>query len=104
MQQKKLPMVEDLRRVGPRRIPRASHRAQIQSRGHGGADGALFATTDLDATTGESQRHRPGRPAASDAIEGIAARVAAFRKSTVTRRLNHRLAKLNARLHILDAC
>jgi topoisomerase IV subunit A len=25
-----------------------------------------------------------------------------FRKSTVTRRLNHRLAKLNARLHILD--
>jgi len=25
-----------------------------------------------------------------------------FRKATVTRRLNHRLAKLNARLHILD--
>ena len=28
--------------------------------------------------------------------------MAEFRKSTVTRRLNHRLAKLNARLHILD--
>ena len=63
----------------------------------------LFATTDLERNYRVNLNviALDGRPRVMGLKEMLLEWLQ-FRKSTVTRRLNHRLAKLNARLHILD--
>ena len=63
----------------------------------------LFATTDLERNYRVNLNviALDGRPRVMG-LKELLLEWLQFRKSTVTRRLNHRLAKLNARLHILD--
>ena len=105
MRAKKLPMVEDLRdesdHENPTRLvitPRSNRVDVEQVMAH------LFATTDLERTLPrEHERDRPRRPAARARPQGAARRNGSRSASTtVERRLQYRLEKVNARLHILD--
>jgi len=104
MQQKKLPMVEDIRdesdHENPTRlvvVPK-SNRVDLP-----GLMAHLFATTDLERNyrVNINVIALDGRPRVMG-LKELLLEWLEFRKSTVSRRLNHRLAKLNARLHILD--
>ncbi|MBN1378588.1 MAG: DNA topoisomerase IV subunit A [Gammaproteobacteria bacterium] len=104
MQAKKLPLVEDLRdesdHENPTRLvitPRSNRVNIDELMAH------LFATTDLEKT------HRvnlnmigvDGKPRVRD-LKSILIEWLKFRVTTVTRRLQWRLDKVNYRLHILD--
>jgi topoisomerase-4 subunit A len=104
MQQKKLPMVEDLRdesdHENPTRlviVPKSSRVDVPALMAH------LFATTDLERNYRVNLNviAMDGRPRVMG-LKELLLEWLEFRKATVTRRLTHRLGKLNARLHILD--
>ena len=85
------------RRVRSRESDPAGHRAEVQPRGYGRADGAPVRHHGSGAQLpGQSQRHRLGRPAARNGVEGAAAGMAAVPQVHGHPTLNHRLAKLNA--------
>ena len=105
MRAKKLPMIEDLRdesdHENPTRlvlIPRSSRADADEIMQH------LFATTDLE----KSYRANfnviglDGRPQVKN-LRMILVEWLQFRQNTVTRRLQHRLAKIERRLHMLEA-
>ncbi|MEO7917543.1 MAG: DNA topoisomerase IV subunit A [Dokdonella sp.] len=105
MRAKKLPMIEDLRdesdHENPTRlvlIPRSSRADVDEIMQH------LFATTDLE----KSYRANfnviglDGRPQVKN-LRQILVEWLQFRQETVTRRLQHRLAKIERRLHMLEA-
>ncbi|MEO6075842.1 MAG: DNA topoisomerase IV subunit A [Dokdonella sp.] len=105
MRAKKLPMIEDLRdesdHENPTRlvlIPRSSRADADEIMQH------LFATTDLE----KSYRANfnviglDGRPQVKN-LRMILVEWLQFRQDTVTRRLQHRLAKIERRLHMLEA-
>jgi len=104
MQTKKLPMVADLRdesdHENPTRlviVPR-SNRVDLD-----GLMAHLFASTDLEKTyrVNINVIGNDGRPGVKGLVE-ILTEWLAFRKNTVTRRLQHRLDKVLARLHLLE--
>jgi len=104
MQAKKLPMVEDLRdesdHENPTRlviVPR-SNRIDIEE-----LMSHLFATTDLEKTyrANLNMVGLNGRPQVKD-LRTILKEWLEFRTETVRRRLQYRLDKVLARLHILD--
>ena len=104
MREKKLPLVEDMRDESdhehPTRIviaPRSNKVDVEQLMAH------LFATTDLERTYRVNLNviGRDGRPKVMG-LKEILEQWLAFRFDTVTRRLNWRLEKVKARLHILD--
>jgi topoisomerase-4 subunit A len=104
MQAKKLPMVEDVRDESdhehPTRIvivPRSNRVDTEQLMAH------LFATTDLERTYRVNLNiiGLDGRPRVMD-LKALLQEWLKFRVDTVTRRLNWRLEKVKARLHILD--
>src|SRR6202790_972642 len=104
MQQKKLPMVEDFRdesdHENPTRlviVPKSNRVDTAALMAH------LFATTDLERNYRVNLNviALDGRPRVMS-LKALLLEWLQFRKSTVTRRLNHRLAKLQARIHILD--
>ena len=104
MRQKKLPMVEDLRdesdHENPTRlviVPKSNRVDVPAMMAH------LFATTDLERTYRVNLNviSMDGRPKVMG-LKALLLEWLEFRMHTVTRRLSHRLAKLNARLHILD--
>ncbi len=104
MRAKKLPMVEDLRDESdhehPTRLvitPRSNRVDVEQVMAH------LFATTDLERSYRVNMNviARDGRPRVMG-LKPLLEEWLAFRVDTVTRRLTHRLAKVDARLHILD--
>jgi len=104
MQQKKLPMVEDLRdesdHESPTRlviVPKSNRVDTTALMAH------LFATTDLERSYRVNLNviALDGRPRVIG-LKELLLEWLQFRKSTVTRRLNHRLARLTARLHLLD--
>jgi len=103
-QQKKLPMVEDYRdesdHENPTRlviVPKSS-RVDVQA-----LMAHLFATTDLERNYRVNLNviALDGRPRVMG-LKELLLEWLKFRKATVTRRLNHCLEKLIARLHILD--
>ena len=103
-QLKKLPMVEDFRdesdHENPTRlviVPK-SNRVDVPA-----LMAHLFATTDLERNYRVNLNviALDGRPRVMG-LKELLLEWLEFRKSTVTRRLSHRLEKLNARLHILD--
>jgi len=104
MQQKKLPMVEDIRDESDHENPT---RLVIVPKGSRTDPGALmahlFATTDLERNYRVNLNviATDGRPRVMGLKEMLLEWLE-FRKATVTRRLAHRLAKVNARLHVLD--
>ena len=104
MRAKKLPMVEDLRDESdhehPTRLvitPRSNRVDVEQVMAH------LFATTDLERSYRVNMNviARDGRPRVMG-LKALLEEWLSFRFDTVTRRLTHRLDKVNARLHILD--
>lgn len=104
MREKKLPMVEDLRdesdHEDPTRIvivPR-SNRVDVEA-----LMAHLFATTDLERSyrINLNMIGLDGRPRVKNLVQ-ILSEWLEYRKKTVTRRLQHRLEKVLARLHILD--
>jgi topoisomerase-4 subunit A len=104
MQAKKLPMVEDVRDESdhehPTRIvivPRSNRVDVEQLMAH------LFATTDLERTYRVNLNiiGLDGRPRVMD-LKSLLQEWLTFRVSTVTKRLQWRLDKVLARLHILD--
>jgi topoisomerase-4 subunit A len=104
MRAKKLPMVEDLRDESdhehPTRLvitPR-SNRVDI-----GQVMDHLFATTDLERSYRVNLNliARDGRPRVMG-LKALLEEWLSFRIDTVTRRLTHRLGKVEARLHVLD--
>lgn len=104
MQQKKLPMVADLRdesdHENPTRLvitPRSNRVNADELMNH------LFATTDLERTYRVNLNviGLDGRPRVRNLLE-IVGEWLEFRKQTVRRRLEFRLEKVLARLHILD--
>ncbi len=104
MQQKKLPMVEDIRdesdHENPIRlviVPKSNRIDAVALMAH------LFATTDLERNYRVNLNviGLDGRPRVMG-LKDLLLEWLEFRKSTVTRRLEHRLGKLRARLHILD--
>ncbi len=104
MQAKKLPMVEDLRdesdHENPTRlviVPR-SNRVDVE-----GLMSHLFATTDLERTYRINMNviGIDGRPQVKD-LRTILKEWLEFRTTTVRRRLEYRLDKVNKRLHLLD--
>lgn len=105
MQQKKLPMVEDLRdesdHENPTRlviVPR-SNRIDVD-----GLMAHLFATTDLEKNyrVNLNMIGLDARPKVYD-LKGILSGWLKYRSDTVTKRLQWRLDKVKARLHILAA-
>ncbi|MGH8460613.1 MAG: DNA topoisomerase IV subunit A [Stenotrophobium sp.] len=105
MRAKKLPLVEDLRdesdHENPTRlviIPRSNRVDADALMTH------LFATTDLEKSyrVNLNMIGLDGRPKVKNLRE-ILTEWLDYRFATVTRRLNHRLQKVNDRLHILDA-
>lgn len=105
MRAKKLPMVEDLRdesdHKNPTRlviIPRSNRVDLTQVINH------LFATTDLERSyrVNMNMIGLDGRPAVKNLHE-ILSEWLVYRRDTVRRRLNFRLAKVLHRLHILTA-
>ncbi|MBI3771342.1 MAG: DNA topoisomerase IV subunit A [Gammaproteobacteria bacterium] len=104
MNDKKLPMVEDLRdesdHENPTRLvitPR-SNRVEIES-----LMSHLFATTDLERSyrINLNMIGINGRPQVKN-LKEILGEWLEFRTVTVRRRLEHRLDKVNRRLHLLD--
>jgi len=104
MRAKKLPMVEDLRDESdhehPTRLvitPKSNRVDVAQVMAH------LFATTDLERSYRVNLNviARDGRPRVMG-LKPLLEEWLAFRVDTVTRRLSHRLEKVEARLHILD--
>lgn len=104
MQAKKLPMVSDLRdesdHENPTRLvitPRSNRVDVEQLMQH------LFATTDLEKSyrVNLNMIGLDGRPQVKD-LKTILSEWLVFRKQTVTRRLQYRLDKVLARLHILE--
>jgi topoisomerase-4 subunit A len=104
MRAKKLPMLEDLRDESdhehPTRLvitPRSNRVDVEQVMAH------LFATTDLERTYRVNLNviARDGRPRVMG-LKPLLEEWLSFRIDTVTRRLQFRLEKVNARLHILD--
>jgi len=104
MRAKKLPMIEDLRdesdHENPIRlviVPRSSRVDADETMQH------LFATTDLEKSfrVNLNMIGLDGRPAVKD-LKRILSEWLTFRTSTVTRRLNHRLDKVERRLHMLE--
>src|SRR5450432_417650 len=104
MQQKKLHLRADLRdesdHENPTRlviVPKSNRVDTTALMAH------LFATTDLERSYRVNLNviALDGRPRVMG-LKDLLLEWLQFRKSTVTRRLNHRLAKLSARLHILD--
>ncbi|MGB3725094.1 MAG: DNA topoisomerase IV subunit A [Glaciecola sp.] len=104
MQAKKLPMVSDLRdesdHENPTRLvvtPRSNRVDTEQLMQH------LFATTDLEKSyrVNINMIGLDGRPQVKS-LKMILTEWLAYRKNTVTRRLQYRLDKILARLHILE--
>ena len=104
MQQKKLPMVEDLRdesdHENPTRLvimPRSNRIDPVELMSH------LFATTDLEHSyrVNMNMIGLDGRPRVYNLKELLKEWIK-FRIETVRRRLTHRLERVTARLHILD--
>ena len=104
MQQKKLPMVEDIRdesdHENPIRlviVPKSNRVDTAALMAH------LFATTDLERNYRVNLNviGLDGRPRVMG-LRDLLLEWLEFRKATVTRRLEHRFGKLSARLHILD--
>lgn len=105
MQQKKLLMIDDLRdesdHENPTRIviiPRSNRINIEEMMAH------LFATTDLETTyrVNLNMIGLDGKPQVKNLLV-ILQEWLDFRKKIVSRRLQHRLDKITARLHILDA-
>ena len=104
MRAKKLPWLEDIRdesdHANPVRIaliPRSSRVDAEQLMGH------LFATTDLEKSYRVNLNviGLDGRPQVKN-LRMLLTEWLAFRTDTVTRRLNHRLDKVERRMHLLD--
>jgi topoisomerase-4 subunit A len=104
MRAKKLPMIEDLRDESdhehPTRLvitPRSNRVDTDQVMAH------LFATTDLERSYRVNLNviARDGRPRVMG-LRALLEEWLSFRTDTVSRRLQFRLEKVNARLHILD--
>ena len=104
MRDKKLPMVEDLRdesdHENPTRlviVPRSNRVDPVELMDH------LFATTDIERTYRVNLNviGLNGRPRVFNLVE-LLSEWLEFRTETVRRRLQYRLDKVNARLHILD--
>jgi topoisomerase-4 subunit A len=104
MQAKKLPMIEDLRdesdHENPTRlviVPRSNRVDIVSLMDH------LFATTDLERSyrVNMNMIGINGRPQVKN-LRDILAEWLEFRVTVVRRRLQHRLDKITARLHILD--
>ena len=104
MRAKKLPMIEDLRdesdHENPIRlviVPRSNRVDADEMMQH------LFATTDLEKSfrVNLNMIGLDGRPQVKD-LRRILSEWLQFRTDTVTRRLNHRLAKVERRLHLLE--
>ncbi len=104
MQQKKLPMIENFRdesdHENPTRlviVPKSNRVDTTALMAH------LFATTDLERNYRVNLNviALDGRPRVMGLKEMLLEWLE-YRKATVTRRLVHRLAKVDARLHILD--
>ncbi|VXB76412.1 DNA topoisomerase IV, subunit A [Luteimonas sp. 9C] len=105
MRAKKLPWLEDIRdesdHANPVRvvlIPRSNRVDAEQLMGH------LFATTDLEKSYRVNLNviGLDGRPQVKN-LKMLLAEWLQFRTTTVTRRLTHRLEKVERRLHLLDA-
>ncbi len=104
MRAKKLPWLEDLRdesdHANPVRVvlvPRSNRVDVEQLMGH------LFATTDLEKSYRVNLNviGLDGRPQVKN-LKAILAEWLVFRSETVTKRLNHRLEKVERRLHLLE--
>ena len=104
MRAKKLPWLEDIRdesdHANPTRIvlvPRSSRVDGEQLMGH------LFATTDLERSYRVNMNviGLDGRPQVKN-LKQLLTEWLTFRSDTVVRRLNHRLGKVERRLHLLD--
>jgi len=104
MRSKKLPMVEDLRdesdHENPTRlviVPRSNRIDTEALMDH------LFATTDLEKTVRVNMNviGLDGRPRVLD-LRGLLTEWISYRLETVTRRLQFRLDKVEARLHVLE--
>ncbi len=104
MRNKKLPMVDDLRdesdHENPTRlviVPRSNRVDMDQVMNH------LFATTDLEKSyrINLNMIGLDNRPQVKNLLE-ILTEWLAFRRDTVSRRLNYRLEKVLKRLHILE--
>jgi topoisomerase IV subunit A len=104
MRAKKLPMIEDLRdesdHENPIRlviVPRSNRVDADEMMQH------LFATTDLEKSfrVNLNMIGLDGRPQVKN-LKRILTEWLGFRIDTVTRRLNHRLAKVERRLHLLE--
>ncbi|GAB3035143.1 MULTISPECIES: DNA topoisomerase IV subunit A [Oleiagrimonas] len=104
MRAKKLPMLEDLRdesdHENPVRLVLVPRSSRVDTEGmmqH------LFATTDLEKSyrVNLNMIGLDGRPQVKD-LKTILGEWLKFRTATVTRRLEHRLAKVERRLHLLE--
>src|SRR5688572_13007951 len=104
MRAKKLPWLEDIRDESDHAnavrvvlIPRSNRVDAEQLMGH------LFATTDLERSYRANLNiiGLDGRPQVKD-LKAILSEWLSFRADTVTRRLNHRLEKVERRLHLLE--
>jgi topoisomerase-4 subunit A len=104
MRAKKLPWLEDIRdesdHANPTRIvlvPRSNRVDAEQLMGH------LFATTDLEKSYRVNMNviGLDGRPQVKN-LKMLLSEWLAFRGDTVTRRLRHRLEKVERRLHLLE--
>ncbi|WP_445144184.1 DNA topoisomerase IV subunit A [Dyella sp. Tek66A03] len=104
MRAKKLPMIEDLRdesdHENPIRlvvVPRSNRIDPAEVMQH------LFATTDMEKSfrINLNMIGLDGRPQVKD-LKRILSEWLSFRTTTVTRRLEHRLAKVERRLHMLE--
>ena len=104
MRAKKLPMIEDLRdesdHENPIRlviVPRSNRVDADEMMQH------LFATTDLEKSfrINLNMIGLDGRPQVKN-LKRILTEWLTFRTDTVTRRLSHRLAKVERRLHLLE--
>ncbi|QDA58200.1 DNA topoisomerase IV subunit A [Thermomonas aquatica] len=104
MRAKKLPWLEDIRdesdHANPTRIvlvPRSNRVDADQLMGH------LFATTDLEKSYRVNMNviGLDGRPQVKN-LKALLSEWLSFRQDTVTRRLKHRLDKVERRLHLLE--
>ena len=104
MRAKKLPWLEDIRdesdHANPTRIvlvPRSNRVDAEQLMGH------LFATTDLEKSYRVNMNviGLDGRPQVKN-LKMLLSEWLSFRQDTVTRRLKHRLDKVERRLHLLE--
>ena len=104
MRAKKLPWLEDIRdesdHANPVRVvllPRSNRVDAEQLMGH------LFATTDMERSYRVNMNviGLDGRPQVKN-LKMLLSEWLQFRQATVTRRLNHRLEKVERRLHLLD--